>query len=104
MIIEFNTDKNIKGGDEHTAPFLDMIAESLSRFTDFISRIEVHLSDEDGAKEGQRTIRCLMEARMEGRRPIAVTAMENTEEQSVSSAIDKLIASLNSDIGRLRKH
>ena len=104
MIIEFNTGKNLKGGDDHTAPFLDMITDSLRRFTEFLSRIEVHLSDEDGAQVGQWTIKCVMEARIEGRRPIAVTSRENTEERAISSAIDKLIASLDSDIGRLRNH
>lgn len=104
MIIQFNTGGNVKGGEEYSAPFKEMISGSLSRFREFITRVEVHLSDEDGAKDGQRDIRCLLEARMEGRRPIAVSAKENTDEQAISSAIDKMITSLESDIGRLRKH
>ena len=101
MIIQFNTDKNIKGTVSRTSPLTEMISDELSRFSDRISRIEVHLSDEDGSKKGQNDKRCLLEARLSGLQPIAVSNFGDTHEEAVSGAIDKLKASLETKLGRL---
>ncbi|HTO15438.1 MAG TPA: hypothetical protein VLZ83_06690 [Edaphocola sp.] len=90
MTIQFNTDKNLNGTEEFTAPFINQIEDELKRFSSHITRIEVHLSDENGKKEGLNDLRCLMEARMEGRQPIAVSNQADTSEQAVSGAIGKL--------------
>ena len=62
------------------------------------------MSDEDGSKGGINDKRCLLEARLEGRQPVVVTGIANTYDQAVDSAIDKLKASLNTIVGRLRNH
>ena len=102
MTIQFNTDNNITGGEEFKAPLIALIADDLSRFSDQITRVEVHLSDENSNKNGLNDKRCLMEGRLQGRQPIAVTNLADTEEQAVSGAIDKLKASLETILGRLR--
>ena len=51
MTIQFNTDKTISGIEDNTAPFIALITEELSRFSSQITRIEVHLSDENGNKD-----------------------------------------------------
>lgn len=104
MTIQFNTDNNITGSAELRDPLIALISEELSRYSQHISRLEVHLSDVNGNKEGLNDIRCLLEARLEGRQPIAVTNQANTHEQAVEGAIDKLKTSLNSILGRLRNH
>lgn len=80
----------------------DLLSEELSRFSEYITRIEVHLSDENGGKDRQNDKRCMIEARLEGRQPIAVTANADTYEQAVAEAIDKLKNSLDTILGRLR--
>jgi len=45
-----------------------------------------------------------LEARLEGMQPIAVTNHDSTIEQAVNGALDKLKASLDSAIGKLRQH
>ena len=55
-------------------------------------------------KEGIEDIRCLLEARIEGRQPIAVSNQADNIELAVSGAIDKLKASLETILGRLRDH
>ncbi len=104
MTIQFNTDNNIQGSEELTAPLTSLISDKLNRFREKISRVEVHLSDENGNKEGQNDIRCLLEARMEGKQPIAVTNLANSHEQAVEGAIDKLKTSLDTIIGRERNY
>lgn len=53
-------------------------------------------------KEGQEDIQCVLEARMEGRKPLAVTSKGDTSEQAVSGAIDKLVGHLETVLGKMR--
>ncbi len=104
MKIQFNTDKTINGDERHQDFFTAQIAEELKRFQSEISRIEVHITDENGKKEGLKDIRCLMEARIEGKQPFAVNYQADNIELAVSGAIDKLKASLETILGRNSNH
>jgi hypothetical protein len=83
MQIQFNTDKNVTGNEELITSSTSLISEELSRFSQQITRVEVHLSDEDGNKDGFNDKRCMMEARLAGMKPIAVTDFANTHEQAI---------------------
>ncbi|MFT6880178.1 MAG: ribosome-associated translation inhibitor RaiA [Algoriphagus sp.] len=104
MKIQFNTDKAIKGDEKHEDYFTSLMEAGLERYEAHITRIEAHLSDENGNKDGINDLRCMLEARIKGRQPIAVTCEANTLEEAVSGAIDKLIASLETILGRLQSH
>ena len=104
MTIQFNTDSNITGDEKLRAPLISLISEELSRFSHQITRVEVHLSDVNGPKDGLNDKRCLIEARLEGMKPIAVSNNANTHEQAIEGAIEKLKTSLETVIGRLRTH
>jgi len=104
MKIQINTDNNVSGNENRNAALLALLSEGLSRFSDQITRLEVHLSDEDGNKDGLNDIRCVLEARMEGRPPLAVTNQANTRELAAKGAMEKLKALLETIIGRLRNH
>lgn len=103
MTIQFNTGNHITGGEAHSAPLIALISDGLDRFSDQITRLEVHLSDEDGNRDGRNDKRCMIEARLEGMQPIAVTSHANNDEQAVQGAIDKLVTSLETIIGRKQK-
>jgi len=100
MKIQFNTDKTINGNESHQAYFSSQIADELKRYDSHITRIEVHLSDENGKKDGINDIRCLLEARLEGKQPIAVSCQADTIELATSGAIDKLKSSLEKILKR----
>ena len=104
MKIQFNTDKTINGDKKSQDHFTTIIADTLKRFDSHITRIEAHLSDENGNKEGINDMRCILEARIKGRQPIAVTCEVTTLEEAISCAIDKLTASLETILGRLQNH
>ena len=105
MTIQFNTDKNIAGNDRTATYLSSMISDSLDRFSEHITRIEVHLSDENGSgKEGGDDKRCMLEARMEGKKPLAVTNNADTIEKAVSGAIDKLLITLEKNLERQRSY
>lgn len=102
MQIQINTDKNVTGSEGLIASSTSVISHELSRYSHQITRVEVHFSDEDGNKGGTNDNRCMMEARLAGMQPIAVTNHANTHEQAFLGAIDKLKASLEKITGRLK--
>jgi ribosome-associated translation inhibitor RaiA len=104
MKIQFNTDKTIIGNEEHEDYFTKWVTDAIKRYESRLSRVEVHISDENGSKKGVDDIRCLLEARIEGRQPLVVTCDADTVEKSVSGAIDKLKSSLETTLGRLQNH
>jgi hypothetical protein len=104
MKIQFNTAKNVDGGDELRDSLTSILSDGLRRFNGHVTRLEVHLSDEDGGKSGPDDKRCLLEARMEGRQPIAVTDQADSFIEAVSGASDKMKLALDSIIGRMRRH
>ncbi|MDT8393226.1 MAG: HPF/RaiA family ribosome-associated protein [Bacteroidales bacterium] len=104
MQIQFNTDKNVTGSEEFIASVTSLISEKLSRFSQQITRVEVHLSDEDGHKDGFKDKRCMLEARLAGMKPIAVTGHANTHEKAIDDAIDKVKVALEKITGRLKDH
>ena len=101
MQIQINTDHNIEGHEALAARVSGVIENALSRFSDHITRVEVHLSDENSdKKDGYDDMRCMIEARLEGRQPIAVTHQATTLDEAVDGAADKLVNLIESTLGR----
>jgi ribosome-associated translation inhibitor RaiA len=103
MQVLLNTDHNISGREALAARIEGVVASALSHFSRHITRVEVHLSDENGDKSGTRDKRCVMEARMEGHQPTAVTHHAATVDEAVDGAAGKLERSLESTLGRLHR-
>ena len=102
MIIQVNTDSNIEGNRELAQQIKTVVENSLERFGGQITRVEVHLSDENSDKKfGTEDKRCLLEARLAGLQPLAVTHEAATLEEAVEGAVEKLKRSLDSTLGRL---
>ena len=102
MQIQVNTDHNIHGHEELATDVTGIVTSALSRLSDHITRVEVHLSDEDSNKKhGKDEIRCVMEVRLESHQPIAITQHAATVHQAVESAAEKLTRLLENTLGRL---
>lgn len=104
MLIEVNTDNNITGSAELAAEMEATVESALSHFSKQITRVEVHLGDVNSRKGGGDDIRCVMEARIEGRPPAAVTHHAGTVSEAADGAAGKLKAHLESVLGRLSDH
>lgn len=104
MQIQVNTDKNIEGNEELVAQVEATVTKSLSHLSAHITRVEVHLSDENADKSGQKDKRCMIEARLEGRQPTAVTCEAATLAQAVAGATDRLKSALQSTLDQLHEH
>jgi len=105
MIIQVNTDKNVTGGKELTERVEADVRHAVQYVAGHITRIEAHLSDENGeGKSGPNDKRCRLEARLTGRQPILVSHDAETVDQSVSGAAGKLKRALDSILGKLGTH
>jgi len=103
MHIQINTDGNIEGHEALATQVSSEVESALKHVSDHITRVEVHLSDENSDKKGGNDdMRCMMEARLEGRQPIAVTHHAATVDQAVDGAAGKLTRVIESTLGRLR--
>ena len=104
MQIEINTDGNIEGHEALAAQVSGLVESALRRFSEHVTRVDVHLSDENSDKKvGYNAMRCMMEARLEGRQPIAVTHQATTLDEAVDGAADKLTRLMEHTLGRRRE-
>lgn len=99
--VQVNTDHNITGSQKLTLNVEHAINESLARFARQLTRVVVHLSDENGSKSHGDDKRCLIEARPAGHQPLVVTAVAPMVDDAVSDAIEKMERLLNSTFEKL---
>ena len=90
MKIQINTDNNIGGREKMARQAEAAVERTLGHLAEHITRVEVHLSDENGKKGGSHDKRCMMEARLEGHQPIAVTHEAETIDRAIDGAAGKL--------------
>lgn len=102
MIIQLNTDKNIEGTAGLEAFVSEKVSSGLKHFVENITRIEVHLSDQNGDKGGQDDIQCKIEARLEGIQPVIVNSKNESKEKALGEAIDKMKAKLGTVMGKIK--
>jgi len=103
MQIQVNTDRHIPGEDTLTDSIREELQNALQRFEEHITRIEVHLSDQNSEQRGgSDDIRCLIEVRLEGRQPSVVVHNAANVKQAFSGAVDKLTRLLTTTIERIQ--
>jgi ribosome-associated translation inhibitor RaiA len=101
MQIHVNTDRHIHGGEDLHERVQGMVQDAISHLGDRITRIEVHLSDENSDKRGENDKRCMLEARLAGMQPLAVTHQAETLAQAIDGAAEKLERALEHALGKL---
>jgi ribosome-associated translation inhibitor RaiA len=104
MDVLVNTDSSIQGTESLASDVEAAVRHALARFSERLTRVEVHLSDENAGKGGDDDTRCLMEARVAGRNPTAVTHHAADVTRAVSGAVDKLKRALDTEFGKLQQH
>ena len=102
MQIQVNTDSNVQGDDSLAGWVRQELEEKLARFSEHITRIEVHLSDVNAARASEADKRCLIEARLAGRQPTAVSHDAGKVAEAVYGATQKLVHALDKIVGRSR--
>ena len=101
MQVQISTDRNIDGDEAMIEQAESVVRRALERYSARISRVEVHLSDQNSDKKsGTRDMRCLLEARVEGLQPTAVTHEAATYQEALEGAAGKMMRSLETTFGR----
>lgn len=100
MHIQLNTDSHIVGSEALTAEVERKVSHTLKRFSERLTRIEVHLSDLNSAKSGPDDKRCMMEARVAGMNPISVSHRAPTLSLAIDGSLEKMTNALDSAYGK----
>lgn len=101
MQINVNTDRTIdkhQGLDDHVE---SVVRSAIGRFGEQITRVDVHLSNENKEKKADGGNNCMMEARVAGYQPVVVREHAVDLHQAIQNAGGKLARALDSALGRL---
>lgn len=101
MQIQINTTNDIDGSAALISHAESQVRDRLSRYESRLSRIEMHLGDENGSRDSARDKRCVIEARPTGLAPVTVTDHGNTLESAMGGALKKMGSHLDSVFGKL---
>lgn len=101
MQIQVNTDNFIQG-DQRLEDIVKIeVNDHLGYLEDYLTRVEVHIKDQNGDKQGPEHIQCTMEARPKGIRPISAHDDAANIQSAVNGAAKKLKTRLAREFGKL---
>lgn len=102
MLVQVNTDNHVEGHARFAEFVEGELRQSLERFESLITRLEVHLHDDNADKSGATDKKCMIEARISGRDPIAVSHSADRVEVALAGARDKLVRLLTRQVEKAR--
>ena len=100
MQIRINSDHQLNPSPQMAGRIQARVRDTLDRFSDRITRVEIHLNDENSVKGGNDK-RCLMEARVAGLGPVDAEHEAPDLDLAVDGAIEKLERALEHRIGKV---
>ncbi len=104
MQVQVNTSNGIENKETLDRWADEFLNESLARFKQEITRIEVQLSDANSGRKGAADRRCMLEARLHGHDPLAVNHHGETQDEAFRGATQKLVKLLEHTLGKLDRH
>jgi hypothetical protein len=102
MIVQVNTDHHIHGSLALQEDVTAAVETALSNHAGRITRLELHLSDQNGKKGGEADLRCAIEARLEGLPPLGVHHDAAVLMDAVEGAAQRLQHLIDHHLGRLQ--
>ncbi len=104
MQVQFNSDSSVMGTENVAERVEASVRAKLARFEDRLTRVEVHVRDENGPKHGANDKACTIEARPRGGRAIGVTEHADTVDNAARLAATKLAQRLDRHFGKSERH
>lgn len=104
MKIQVNSDNQIAMTTVLSTFIEGEVERALERFKDRLTRVEVHVSDENAAKGGARDKRCVIETRPTGLNPLSASDAAATVEAAVTGASNKMKRLLETTFGKQSKN
>lgn len=100
MLIQINAG-SVQSSDALNQHVQDHVESALKHVADRVTRVEVHLNDENAHKSGHNDKRCTMEARLAGQHPFAVEVHHEDLYEAITEAANKLGRAVGHKIERL---
>lgn len=101
MHIEINHDNRIRIDSDFMQRLSGSIEGTLAKHTDRVTRVEVHLGDTNGGKGGAADKRCMIEVKLAGIPPMAVTHEAGSLQLAIDGATEKLEHAVGHKLGKL---
>ena len=102
MHVEINSDNHVHAGEPLRTEVRAAVEGALDRFSERVTRVEVHLGDVNSHKTAADDKRCMMEARLGGLPPVAVTHHADSLSLAIQGAAEKLERAIDNTLGRLK--
>jgi ribosome-associated translation inhibitor RaiA len=80
---------------------VESVDETMSRFGDIVTRVDIHLVEESARRSSAESVRCTAEAHVAGHGTVVVTQHAEHVEPAVREAVEKLEGSIARALGRL---
>ena len=101
MQIQINSDHHIVASPELAGRIQTLLRDTLERYSDRITRVEVHLNDLNSVKGGNSDKRCGMEARLAGLGPVDVNHEADNLDLAIDGAMEKLERAIEHKLGKV---
>ncbi len=101
MIVQVNTGNTIDGNAAMTGSLETLARDRLSRFAEKLTRVEIHVTDDNGPRDGGDDKQCVIEARPTGLGPVKVTDTAGSIHQATVGALGKMVSALDRTYGKL---
>lgn len=104
MQVQFNSDSSVMGTENVAERIEAVVRDKLARFEERLTRIEIHVRDENARKGGADDKACTIEARPRGGKPIGVTGYAGKVDDAARKAANTLAQRLERHFGKESKH
>lgn len=101
MDIQVRTDYHVNGDKALTEFVRGEVTAGFEPYRARIMKVQVHLSEESGARKGPHDLVCMIEVRPTGHEPLAVTRHAASKDEVVRSAVDGMRTALGRFFSRL---
>lgn len=102
MLVQVNTGNGLENTESLQRWATDHLTETLDRFQQDITRVEVQMTDEARAKNSAGDKRCMLEARLVQHEPVAVSHHAESQDEAFRGAARKLLHALDHALGKTR--
>ena len=100
MQVQFNSDSSVMGTENVAERIETQVRGKLKRFEERLTRLEVHIRDENAKKGGDDDKSCTIEARPRGGDPVSVTAGASDVDKAARDASAKMVTLLDRHFGK----
>lgn len=104
MQFQFNSDSSVMGTDNVAERIENSVRSKLARFEERLTRVEVHVSDENARKGGADDKTCMIEVRPRGEKPIGVTEHASDVDTAARKAAGTMVQRLERVLGKESRH